>query len=440
MAKALEGVRILDFSMFLAGPHATKLLGDMGAEVIKIEAPHHPDALRMNPRDIYPDGDPGERPWNRSGMINERNRSKLGITLDLAADEGRNIFLDLVSVSDVVLENFRVGVMDRLGVGLDTLKQVNPTIILASLSSQGTTGPEKGYRSFGNTLEKLSGLFSLTGYPDEPPYFNGMAFPDPLTGYMGVGLVAAALRHRRLTGEGVHVDISQRELATAVVGEAIMDFTMNGRIRQPLVNGHTTMAPHAVYPCEGEDNWVAIAVEDDDQWQSLCAVMGQSGLADDARFRDGLSRWRNQEELNAIISDWSKDFDHYELMNRLQAHGVAAGVVMNSAGLMSDPHLDSREFFELSDDPEAGPNRYYGRPWKLSKTPGTTLYPAPLFAQHNALIYGELLGIGADEIADLDGRAITSDIPSNPRDRLDAAWSTRIVGAEPEGNSQSEAR
>ena len=415
MSKALEGVRILDFSMFLAGPHATKLMGDVGAQVVKIEAPHHPDALRMNPRDIYPDGEPGERPWNRSGMINERNRSKLGITLDLATPEGRAIFLDLVNVSDVVLENFRVGVMDRLGVGFDVLKSVNPSIILASLSSQGTTGPEKGYRSFGNTLEKLSGLFSLTGYPGEPPYFNGMAFPDPLTGYMGVALVAAALRHRRRTGRAMHLDISQRELSTAVVGEAIMDFTMNGRVRQPMVNRHTSASPHGVYPCAGDDRWVAIDVEDDGQWRALCAEMGRPELSEDDRFADGLSRRRAQDALDAIVGEWTATLDAYEVMNRLQARGIAASVVMNAADLMSDPHLDSRRFFELSDDPDAGPNRYYGRPWKLSKTPGETLYPAPMFAQHNAMIYGELLGIGADEIARLDAASITSDIPSNPR-------------------------
>ena len=415
MSEALKGVRILDFSMFLAGPHATKLLGDMGAQVIKIEAPHHPDALRVNPRDIYPDSDPGERPWNRSGMINERNRSKLGITLDLAAPEGRDIFLDLVSVSDVVLENFRVGVMDRLGVGYDVLKQFNPSVILASLSSQGTTGPESGYRSFGNTLEKLSGLFSLTGYPGEPPYFNGMAFPDPLSGYMGVALVTAALRHRRRTGESRHLDLSQREMATAVVGEAIMDFTMNGRVREPMVNRHTAQAPHGAYPCDGEDRWVAISVEDDAQWRALCAEMARPGLADDPRFSDAAARWSNHDELDAIIAEWTSPLVNYEVMNRLQARGVPASVVMNAADLMSDPHLESREFFELSDDPEAGPHRYYSRPWKLSKTPGATLYPAPLFAQHNSLIYGELLGIGDDDIARLDAESITSDIPGNPR-------------------------
>ena len=415
MSETLKGVRILDFSMFLAGPHATKLMGDMGAQVIKIEAPHHPDALRVNPRDIYPDGEPGERPWNRSGMINERNRSKLGITLDLATPEGRAIFLELASLSDVVLENFRVGVMDRLGVGYQALKEVNPTIILASLSSQGTTGPERGYRSFGNTLEKLSGLFSLTGYPGEPPYFNGMAFPDPLSGYMGVALVAAALRHRRRTGEAMHLDMSQREMATAVVGESIMDFTMNGRVRQPMVNRHTSQSPQGVYPCEGEGRWVAIAVEDDDQWHALCAEMERPELADDPRFSGAVERRGNHDELDGIIGEWTSGLDSYEVMNRLQARGVPASVVMNAADLMSDQHLESREFFELSKDPEAGPNRYYSRPWKMSKTPGETLYPAPLFAQHNPLIYGELLGIDGEEMARLEAESITSDIPSNPR-------------------------
>ncbi len=412
MSRALEGVRILDFSMFQAGPHATKLMGDMGAEIVKIEAPHHPDPLRLNPRDIYPDNDPGERPWNRSGMINERNRSKLGITLDLAAEEGRQLFFELVKVSDVVIENFRVGVMDRLGAGYDAIRRVNPTIVFASLSSQGNTGPESGYRSFGPTLEKLSGMFSLTGYPGEPPYFNGMAFPDALNGYMAVGLIAAALRSRRLTGEGSYIDMSQRELATAIIGEAIMDYTMNGRIRQPMVNGHTSMAPHAAYQSAGEDRWVAITVENDEQWLSLCEVMNKPELAEDEMFRDGLSRWHNQEALNTIISDWTRHHDHYELMNLLQAHGIPAATVMDSAALMSDSHLQSMEFFELSEDPDAGPNRYYSCPWKFLKTPGVTRSHAPLFGEHNGLIYGELLGMSADEISELAGKEVTSEIPS----------------------------
>jgi len=415
MVKALEGVRILDFSMFQAGPYATKLLGDMGAEVIKIEAPLHPDPLRMNAREIFPDSDPGERPWNRSGMINERNRSKLGISLDLAAEEGKNLFLDLVKVSDVVLENFRVGVMDKLGVGFDVLKQYNPSIILASLSSQGTNGPEVRYSSFGNTLEQLSGMIGLTGYPGEPPYFNGMAYPDPLTGYFGVGLVAAALRHRRLTGYGTHLELSQRELATCTNGEAIMDYTMNGRIREPMVNGHPSMAPHAAYPCAGEDKWITITVENDEQWKIFCNIMNNPSLADDEKYRDGLSRWHNQEELNAIISGWTANYEPYQLMTKLQESGIPAGAMLNAADIMSDPHLESRDFFEVSEDPESGSNRYYGRPWKLPETPGLTQYPAPLFAQHNDLIYGKLLGMKEEELSALDRAQITSSIPSNPR-------------------------
>ena len=178
-----------------------------------------------------------------------------------------------------------------------------------------------------------------------------------------------------------------------------------------MVNGHPSMAPHAAYPCSGEDRWITIAVENDEQWKILCNIMDNPSLADDDKYRDGLSRWHNQEELNATISGWTANYDPYELMNKLQENGIPAGAMTNAADIMSDPHLESRDFFEVAEDPDAGSNRYWSRPWKFSKTPGTTQHPAPLFAEHNELIYGKLLGLTDHEISELDRNEVTSRLP-----------------------------
>jgi len=408
---ALEGIRVLDLGMFMAGPYCGGLLADMGAEVIKVESCRRPDPLRIQARSVYPNGEPGERPWNRSGMINERNRNKLGITLDLTLPRGREIFKRLLKISDVVLENFSRRVVSSLQLDYQILKKVNPALIMISLSSQGLTGPEKDNVSFGPTLEQIGGLAYLTGYPDQISSFSSYAYPDSLAGVLGVGAVVAALRYRQKTGKGMHIDLSQRELATCAIGEAMMDYSMNSRVRKAIGNRHPSMSPYGCYPCQGEDEWVTIAITSDEQWLRFCKVMGRPELAEDSRFSDLLSRLQNQDELDRIISKWTKQQEHYQIMRSLQEARVAAGAVLTTKELFNDPHLRERQFFKTQAHPEAGTFPYKGRPIRLSKTPLRSEMPAPCLGEHNTYVYGTLLGMTQDEINQLEREGIIGTIP-----------------------------
>jgi len=409
---ALKDIRVLDLGTYFAGPNCAWHLATMGAEVIKIESCRHPDPLRIAAREVYPGGEPGERPWNRSGMINERNRNKYGITLDLTASRGKEIFLRLIKISDVVVENFQAGVMKRLGMDYPVLAEANPKIILLSLSSQGLTGPEKDYRSFGPTLEQTSGLLSITGYPGEPPYISSLAFPDLVAGTLGPGLILAALRHVRRAGKGVHIDLSQRESATNVIGEVIMDYVMNQRLWEPMGNRHPFMTPHGCYRCKGEDSWVTIAVSSDEEWRQLCGIMARTELAEDSRFLNALARHKHQEKLDKIIEEWTRGQDHYDIQAKLQEVGIAAGAVLDTRELFDDPHLGERQFFEKVTHPEAGTSLHPGTPIRLSKMPEGTHMPAPCLGEHNTYIYNKLLGLSDAEIAELEGEGLIGIVPT----------------------------
>jgi benzylsuccinate CoA-transferase BbsF subunit len=415
----LEGVRILDLTHVWAGPLAMRVLGSFGAEVIKVESTRRydmsrgeavagPGAARVF---IYPNADPGQEPWNREGRFIERNYNKLGLTLDLTRPEGVEVFERLVKISDVVVESFRVGVMANFGLDYPRLRAVKPDIIMVSLSSQGQTGPERGYGSFGAVLEQTGGLAAITGYEPDAPTATGTFIPDPVVAALAAGLVVAALHFRRRTGLGLYIDLSQRETVTAIVGETIMDYVMNGRVQRPMGNRHPTMAPHGVYPCAGEDRWVAIAVGTDAEFAALCRVMGRPELAADGRFADVVSRLRHQDELDKIIADWTRQHDHLELMSRLQAAGVPAGAVLDGRELLADPHLQAREFFRELDQPGAGryPVSFGGL--KLYRTPARIIRPAPRLGEHNEYILGQLLGLSGEEIAALERDGVIGRIP-----------------------------
>ncbi|MFC1939723.1 CaiB/BaiF CoA transferase family protein [Chloroflexota bacterium] len=409
---ALEGIRVLDLGMFWAGPYCSALLADMGAEVIKVESCRRPDPLRIQARGIYPHREPGERPWNRSGMVNERNRNKLGITLDLTRPRGKEVFKRLVKISDVVVENFSRKVMSSWELDYPVLKEINPTLIMISLASQGLTGPEKDHISFGSTLEQIGGLAYVTGYPDQLSSFASYAYPDALAGVMGTGTVIAALRYRRKTGKGMHIDLSQREMTTCIIGEAMMDYSMNKRVQQPIGNRHPSMAPHGCYRCRGEDEWVTIAIASDEEWKRFCHKIKRTELIEDKRFSDVLSRWQNQDELDAIITEWTKEHNHYQVMRILQEAGLAAGPVLTVEELLKDPQLSEREFFKPIAHPEAGTFSYKRGPIQFSKTPVKTDMPAPCLGQHNYFVYSKLLGMSQDEINDMEREGLIGTVPA----------------------------
>ena len=419
--RALAGIRVLDLTIISAGAGATMLLADMGAEVVKVESTTYPDPYRLN--HIWPGGDPGADPWNRSAPFNTINRNKLGVTLDLKHPRGRELFLELVKISDVVSENFRVGVMAGFGLDYEALRAVKADLVMISISSQGSTGPESHYGSYGSTLDTLSGLAALTGYTDGRPGWSGntVNYPDQLANTLAAGAILTGLLRRARTGEGCHIDFSQREAITSLVGEAFLDYSFNRREPTRVGNGDRFLVPHGCYPCQGDDKWVTIAVTDEEQWHRLCNVMGQPELVDDPRFAHYLDRYQNSVDLDAIISEWTVARDQYEVFALLSPEGIATGPVLGGVGVLTDPHLVARGFFETNTHPSAGTYLIRTRPMHFSKTDGEIRLPAPLLGEHNEFILCGLLGLSKEDLVKLEGLGVIGTAPlpeEDPRRRL----------------------
>jgi benzylsuccinate CoA-transferase BbsF subunit len=392
---------VADFTWVWAGPTCTMQLAHMGAEVIRMESMRRPCLLRSLPP--WPDGQPG---LNRSGYFNQYNQGKRSILLDLSKPEAVEIAKKLVAISDVAVENFAGGVIERLGLGYEALKQVKSDLIMISMSGYGQTGPEAGYVSYGPAQVPLSGLSSLTGYAGWPPMHVGMSYGDPTAGLHAAFAVLASLFHRERSGEGQYIDMSQWESSLSVVSEGLMDQSLNGTQPPRMGNRIQYMAPHGIYRCAGEDRWVSIAVLTDDEWHAFCGAIGQPGLADDARFRTVDDRKVNEDDLDAIVEAWTSTLHRFEVRDRLQAAGVAAFPPMTNKDLAEDPHLNERHFFVEKEHPEVGVRKHAGIPWKMSETPCEVWRAAPTIGQDNDYVYGEVLGFSSAQIADLVEREI----------------------------------
>ena len=415
---ALNGLRIIDLTQVAVGPYATLLLGFMGADVIKVESCSRTDISRGPARPttsgaaVYPQGEPGERPWNRVANYVHRNGNKRSLTLDLATSRGKDLFAQLVAQCDVLVENYRASVMDRLGLGYDTLSHVNPQLIYVKISSQGSTGPEKDYGSLGSTLEQTAGLASITGYAGGPPLMTNMTYPDPVVGMLAVGAIMAALRQRRQTGHGTFVDLSQREVTASLLGEHILDYTFTGRVAGPTGNRHPHRLPQGVYPCQGDDMWLAISVGDESEWHALCQAIGQPCLAQDPRFHTAIARYQHQAELDDTLTAWTQEQDHYQAMHLLQTHGVPAGAVLKGGETITDPHLEARGFWDTVDHPEVGPYKQVTTPWKLTKNPRKMAGPSPGLGDHNQEILSTLLNLPDSDISALETEGIIGTRPT----------------------------
>lgn len=409
----LQGIRVLDLGMFWAGPYSGRLLADMGAEVIKVEGPRRPDPLRIVPRGLFPDGEPGEQPWNRSGMINERNRNKLGISLDLAHPHGKELFKALTAISDVVVENFSARVMPRLGLDYAVLRDVNPRLVMVSIASQGLSGPERDYVSIDPILQALSGLSLMTGPPGAVPNVNAL-FSDPLAAVLATGGALAGLLARQQTGQGVHIDCSQREMLATAIGSAVMDYTMNDRVPTTHGNDDPNAILQGCFPCRGERGWVTISIHHEAEWQRLCEVLGHPAWTRKSRFTAPEKRRQHRQEISQHLAAWTQRQTKFEVTQQLQAAGIAAGPILNAKELFQHEQLQARGFFELCTHPEAGTHPYCSRPMQFTKTPLHNHRPAPCFGQHNNYVFGELLGLSAAEIADLTRQEIISTQPLVP--------------------------
>lgn len=414
MTSPLSKLRVIDLGRVFAGPFAARLLADMGAEVIRVESPKRSGrgGLKPQPGAVYPGGNPGERPYNRVAYYNEVNRNKRAISLDLSIEEGRNIFLRLVSISNVVVENFSPRVMANLGLDYDVLKQVQPGLVMVSMSAYGATGPYRDYVSFGPGVEAMSGFASLTGYPGGPPLRAGVAYADVIGGTQAALAVLIALRHRGRTGEGRHIDLSLREAILPLLGEFIVGHSINHRVPGPTGNRHAVFAPHGCYRCRGDDAWIAISVESEEEWRHFSTALDSPGWTTEQRFADMRLRHENHDELDRLMEAWTLGRDNFEAMRTLQGAGVRAGAVLTVAEVVRDPHLQARGFFRKLAHPEAGEHLHPGVAWRLSRSPGSLDRAAPCFAEDNAYVFGELLGMSGEEIAALEQEGIAPLLPS----------------------------
>lgn len=392
MTSCLDGVRIIDFTRYAAGPQITLLLAFMGAEVIKVESMVDVDHFRRQESAVVFGSQRAA-----ADCFNSLNTNKLSVTLNLKTPKGIELAKRLVSIGDVVVDNFRAGIMDKLGLGYPVLKKIKPDIIMLSASSHGATGPESTYIAYAVTMGALSGLSQVTGYEGGPPTIMRSS-ADLRPGTAAAFAVLAALNYRESTGEGQFIDFSAREALSCGIGELIMDYTMNGRVRGRSSNRDDIMAPHNCYRCKGKNNWVSIAVSDNDEWQALCRAMGKPELAMDERFGDQFNRWHNQEELDEIIQGWTADHTSYEVMEILQKEGVAAMPSFSNDEMFNDPHCRERGCFTPVEHPEEGRLYVVSPPWKLTETLAEVTRAAPLLGEHNEYVFGELLGVPQEEI------------------------------------------
>lgn len=382
MPLPLNGVRVVDFSFQATGPYCTELLAYLGAEVIRIED-------REGKRDIFR--------LRQPSIYSEVNQNKCSVTIDLARSEGIDLAKKLVKASDVVVENFRPGVMNRLGLGYEILSRLRPELVMVSCSGFGSEGPEAGYASIAATFSVMSGLAAITGYPDGiPTEQRGMI--DFIVGQFMAFSVLVALLYRRRTGRGQYIDLSAREAVTSIIGDVLMEHSMNRRNPGPKGNMDDVMAPHNCYPCKGEDLWVSIAVATDAEWEALCRSIGQPSLVEDERFSDSLSRWKNQGELDSLIGQWTANKTPLEVTELLQTAGVAAFPSVRSSDVFGDPHLKERGFLKELVHPEFGKVTCLGSPWSLSDVPDRVQRRGPSLGEHNEYVLGGILGLPAPQI------------------------------------------
>lgn len=392
----LDGIRVVDFCWAWAGPYGSLQMAHLGADVIRIES-----AKRLCPSRLIPPWPDNESGVNRAGYFNQYNQGKRSLTLDLKAPEAIDIAKTLVSKSDIVMNNFASGVMEKLGVGYDVLRRIKSDIIMVSLPGYGTSGPEKDFVSYGPPQVAQSGLSALTGYVGGPPMMAGFSYGDPNGGIHATFAVMAALLHREKTGQGQYIDLSQWEAAIMLLPEAVMDYSMNGTQPERMGNRDPHMAPHGVFRSKGDDRWVSLSVRDEAEWQRLCEVMGQPELSSDARFASLAARKENEAALEEIVTAWTQACTADEATQALQNAGIPAYPSLDAIDMIDNPHVGVRDYFVELEHPEVGTRRHMGIPWTMSRTPCEIRRPAPCLGQDTDAVLTDIVGLSQDEIAAL---------------------------------------
>ena len=398
----LEGIRIVDLTMWWSGPICTSYLGALGAEVIKVESVQRPDGFR------YSMSYPGENGWELSPQFNVANTNKKGITLNLNHPEGMKLLKELIAKSDVVIENSSPRVMENFGLSYEQLCEINPSIIMMSMPAYGRTGPNRDQPGFAFTFEILSGLVQVNGYPNDNPTIIGGS-GDVISGMHAAFALLSALQYRERTGEGQMVEVAQVESCANFMGQPIADASMNGRNWGRLGNRQPNIAPHGVYRCVGEDAWVAIAVTNEAEWEQFCQVIGNPSWTMDERFRTIESRYEYHNELDVYIENWTSQLENNEVASRLQEAGISAGPVVHVNDIPNTPFL--KDFFQSVTRQLTGTHQYPAWPIKFSGQRLTHRLPAPLLGQHNEEVLKNVLQRSDEEISKLADANVIGSVP-----------------------------
>ena len=426
-APALAGIRVADDHRRLADPMSRSYSRSGGADVIRVEPANRvqpftrgmdrvADPQRMRQLIAsgapvgYPDGDPGTDPWNRSASFNSHARNKRSMTCDIMTPEGREAVLRLAAECDVLVENNVPETIDKARLDYASLKAVNPRLVMLRMPAFALDGPYRNFRAFGLHVEAMVGHTLLRGYPDAgPETLSESLASDGISGVQGALAVLLALRHRERTGHGQLIEMPLTEGFLPLLGEFIMDETMNRRDTPPQGNAHRHHAPHNVYRCFGDDDWIAIDVGTDADFAALCDVLGLGDLPSDARFASQQARRRNVTSLDTLVAGACAGRDKESLFHELQARGVCAAPTRNAVEALGDAQLNARGFFEpLPTADEGKPFRYPGLTFRMQRTPNHLHTPPVRLGEHNREIYCDLLGYTAEELAELEARGLAS--------------------------------
>ena len=396
----LDRIRIIDLTNTWAGPIATEMCAEMGAEVIKVEGIHRWDVTRAQD---YPDNEPGEEPWNRGGAFHVMNNGKLGITLKLDDDRGKELFKKLVKISDALVQNFSPRVMGNWGLDYESLVEINPDLIMVSMSGFGQTGPWRDRVAYAPVMEVAAGLPYFTRTVQGLPQAAG-AIGDWAASVAAVGALLLALINRQKTGQGEYIDVAGREGMLCFIGEAVMDYVLNGRVWEND-DFYSTARLNGIYRCRGDDEWISISINSDEEWEALCRLMDEPSWAKDDKFSDFLDRWKNRRQLDGLIEQWTSQFDHFHLMELLQQAGIPAGAVTNPQEILFNPHLKQRGLYKLIDHQGIEGKRSFPKLMSALSSMAAEdrpAKPAPQLGQDNKYILEEWLGVAKEEIASLE--------------------------------------
>lgn len=394
--KIFEGLVVTSFSWAIVGPLSMKYLADYGATVIRVETAKRPCTLRISTP--YKGNQAG---LDRSGYFNHFSSNIMSLALNMEHPQAMDIVRKLTAKSDVVMENFTPGVMEKWGITYDVLKQVKPDIIMLRQSGFGNQGPNSKQPAFGMILAAMAGIPNFIGWPNGSPLPIGVsAYTDCISPRFAISALIAALDHRDKTGEGQYLDISQFETAMSFISPALLDYSVNGREPVRQGNSHEAMCPHEVFRCQGDDRWCAIAVANEEQWMKLCSIIGRKDFADDKRLNTLAGRKAKEAEINLAIGDWSGRRTAEEAMNILQSAGIPAGVVKNAADIYQDPELNQRGLFWKMEHPEMGQFTHLGQGFKMSKTPAEACTPSPTLGEHTEYVCTKILGMADTDFAE----------------------------------------